>query len=477
MKILYLSSEVAPFSKTGGLGDVAGSVPKALWQKGMDILVVTPAYRSAISAQGMQDKGQISMDGGFSFILAGRKLQVNVMHSAPKDGPKVIFLDIDGLFDRDGLYGNGKEEFSDNPYRFGLFSRASVELCLYLNSMPDVIHANEWQTAASVYYSANLEFSEPRFKDVATLLTIHNLAYQGVIPSRLAPSLELNAPMGPSHLATGIFWADVLSTVSPSYRKEILNPGRGMGMHTLLKARRKDLFGILNGADYEKWNPEKDPYIPANYSIKDLSGKRTCKKELLREFRLPQDIYRPLFVIPARLTGQKGWHLMCSACKKLVKMGASVAMMGEGEPQYEAMLRYTAHTCRPYVSFLRGYSEDLAHLMQAGGDCLVMPSEFEPCGLTQLYAMKYGTIPVVHDVGGLRDTIVDPLQDRSGATGFKFGEYNRASFLSSIARCLRYYNNKPAWRRLMINAMAKDYSWSRAARNYISLYWHLKSKK
>ena len=470
MRVLYTAAEVAPYSKTGGLGDVAGALPMALGRLGADVLVVTPAY----GFLRRQQPDLEPLEGGFVTVLGGKHLGVSVWFMAASERVKTVFLDLDGMFDRDGVYGDHKGEYNDNVYRFAAFSKAVVDLCKRLNAPPDVIHANDWHTALCPYYLSSDASERGFLAGTSSVLTIHNSAYKGRVRGRgdaQALGLSIDGDGYASLLELGVLHAHMLTTVSPSYARELISRPVAGGFEAMLRARRTRLEGILNGADYEKWSPERDPLLPARYSRDDLSGKARCKQELLARFRLAPDPTRPLLVMPARLTRQKGWDLVCAACRELVDMGASIAFMGEGEPHYDYMVRRTAHRCRPYVSFYSGYREDLAHLMHAGGDVLLMPSLFEPCGLSQLYAMRYGTLPLVRDIGGLKDTVLDPLEAGSNATGFKFGEFHPSALVSAVGRCLSYYRRPETWRSMVINAMRRDFSWSKAAEQYLYLYY------
>jgi starch synthase len=392
-------------------------------------------------------------------------------------------VDHPGYFDRPGLYGEGGRDYEDNLERFAFFCRAALGWCRQSGWIPDVIHCNDWQTALVPVYLKTVESKDPDLRQVATLLTVHNLAYQGVFPAEKFPATGLPREMfSPAALEFwgkvnllkgGLMFADLLSTVSPTYAHEIQTPEFGSGLEGVLRERADDLYGILNGADYTVWDPWVDDLIPARYSAADLSGKAVCKAQLQREFGLAMTPDKPLLGVVSRLADQKGLDLIAACLDRIVAAGAQFVLLGTGDPKYEDLFRRAAKSHPSSVGVRIGFDERLAHWIEAGADIFLMPSRYEPSGLNQLYSLRYGTVPVVRRTGGLADSITDATPDaieRGEATGFVFEEYTADAFWAAVERALAAYRDPEVWSKLVQAGMAADFSWDRAAAGYIDLY-------
>ncbi|HXP95256.1 MAG TPA: glycogen synthase GlgA [Telmatospirillum sp.] len=481
MKLLFASSEIFPLAKTGGLADVAGALPVALHRAKIDLRLLMPAYRG-IAEQA--DAKQIANLGdpfglGDTILLEGR---------LPDSHLPLWLVDNPSLFDRDGgPYQDGQgTDWPDNDMRFGLLGWTAARLCQANSPLawkPDILHTHDWQTGlASAYLKA---WGEPR---PGLVFTIHNMAYQGLFPPALVPRLGLPWSFYTmdgfeywsqlSYLKAGLVFADKLTTVSPTYAREIQTSAYGFGMQGLLSYRAHDLHGILNGADYAIWDPSNDRELHQTYGIDDRgSGKAANKAALQRELGLPQIPDAPLLVVISRLSDQKGMDLLLSAMPAVIAQGGQLALLGSGQRGVEDAFLALTEACPTHVAMHIGYSEALAHRLQAGGDIVLMPSRFEPCGLTQLYAMRYGTLPVVHRTGGLADTVVDATYDAmlaGTATGFVFEQPTASAFQWSIERAIGLYRNPDQWARLQATAMRQDFGWDRSAAEYLELYRSLR---
>ncbi len=475
MRILHVASEVAPYSKTGGLADVLGALPKALAALGHEVTVVTPRYRSIDPER----FGLARRLRGLAAPLGSDTVGVGVFEGQAASTPRVrvYLVDHKPSFDRDGIYGDARGDYPDNARRFALLGSAALALAAEFGAWPDVVHGHDWQAGPAIL------FAKRRWGDLRapkTVFTLHNLAFQGLFPERVVDELGLPRqyynPEGfeyygqASFLKAGLALADALSTVSPSYAREIQTPEHGLGFDGLLRARNAVLHGILNGADYDVWNPEKDVYLPAQYSAESLLGKRTCKAELQRELGLPVRADVPLSGSISRLTDQKGFDLILEALPTLLADDVQYVVLGSGDPQLESALRALAAAHPKKLAARIGYDEPLAHRIEAGCDLYVMPSRFEPCGLNQMYSLRYGTPPIVRATGGLDDTIVDfDARSRSG-TGFKFEPYEAGALVACWRRALAAYRNADDFSSLIKRAMAQDFGWPRAAEAYSQLY-------
>jgi starch synthase len=473
MNILLAASEAVPYAKTGGLADVAGALPKALAQRGHKISLVMPRYAiERIISSG--ERLPVELDVPFAFDV--RKSPVFVDNSA---GFPIYFIDAPEYFSRARLYGE-----PDDAERFAYFSRAIVELARASSERFDIIHLNDWMTGLVPAYLKTVYAGDEKFDRTRTLFTIHNLAFQGIFNPALLPALGLpdwiySTEGGmefygqASSLKGGIVFSDAISTVSPRYSKEIQTPEFGERFDGLLRSRQNDLIGILNGVDYEEWNPEIDKYIAARYSIRDIDGKRDCKRDLLRSFSLPEVLDRPLIGCISRLSDQKGFDLILEVAPALLDRGVTFVLLGSGAEHYERAFQALADSHPLQVGVYLGYSNELAHKIEAGSDMFLMPSKFEPCGLNQMYSLKYGTVPIVRAAGGLDDTIMNFDRITGTGNGFKFYEYDSARLLEKIYEALLVYADPGAWRAVMLNGMHEDFSWNASAEKYIEVYQRL----
>jgi starch synthase len=476
MHILHVASEVAPYSKTGGLADVLGALPRALAALGHEVTVVTPRYRSVDPER----FGLARRLRGLATPLGGDTVPVGIYEGQASSTPRVrVFLvDHKPSFDRDGLYGDAGGDYADNARRFALLGAAALALAAEFGAWPDVVHGHDWQSGPAMLY-ARRRWSDLR--PPRSVFTLHNLAFQGLFPERVIDELglprDVYTPDGyeyygqVSFLKAGLALADRLTTVSPSYAREIQTPEHGLGMDGLLRARAAVLSGILNGADYDVWDPSKDVQLPATYSADALAGKRTCKAALQRELGLPERADVPLCGSISRLTDQKGFDLVLGALPELLARGAELqyVVLGSGDPALEQEFRELAARHQKRLAVRIGYDERLAHRIEAGCDLYVMPSKFEPCGLNQLYSMRYGTPPIVRATGGLDDTVIDfDARTRSG-TGFKLERYETGALVDAWQRALSAYHSDD-FLPLVKRAMAQDFSWTRAAHAYDRLY-------
>lgn len=473
MNILLAASEVVPYAKTGGLADVAGALPKALSRLGHSVRVVMPRYKlDKIETVSERVPGELTVPFNFG------ERQVDVYVDRSGDAP-VYFIDAPEYFSRAKLYGD-----TDDPERFAFFSRAVLELAKALGEHIDVIHLNDWMTGLVPAYLKTVYSNDASLAHTKTLFTIHNIAFHGLFRpgdiARFGLPDWINRTEGgiefyglASALKAGLVFSDAISTVSPRYAAEIQTPEFGEKFDGLLKARHNDLFGILNGVDYDEWNPTTDRYIAASFSAADLSGKRECKRDLLSAFGLPEDLNRPLIGCISRLSNQKGFDLILSIADRMLDAGVNFILLGSGEEAYERAFQNLRDARRSQVGVYLGFSNDLAHKIEAGSDMFLMPSRFEPCGLNQMYSLKYATIPIVRAAGGLDDTIENFDPASKMGTGFKFYEYQSERLLEKIYEALRTYAAPDLWRALMLNAARADYSWGKSAQHYVEVYRRL----
>jgi starch synthase len=469
VRIAILSSEVVPYAKTGGLADVAGALPKALRQHDEDAIVVLPLFdqidRALLSEEIIED---------VPVEWRGRVRPTRVFQSNAGGAPAYL-IEAPEYFSRPSIYG-----FQDDHERFGFFSRAALALFKKLDWQPDIVHGNDWPCGFAVAELHARRRYDPFFQNTRTVFSIHNLAYQGAFDPKELWWLGFGEPrerddfmLGSvaSSLKAGIMTADALSTVSKRYAQEIQTHEQGNGLDWLLRARRDRLAGITNGVDDDIWNPETDPHIAANYSSKDLSGKAECKLDLLRRFGLPQEPGRPIIAIISRLVAQKGYDLIQQAAGEIQRTGAFFIALGAGAREYEDFLQRWRDSAPKQIGIYKGYAgEPLAHQIEAGADLFLMPSHYEPCGLNQMYSMRYGTVPIVRATGGLDDTVhnFDP-KSRSG-NGFKFYDYRASALLDKIREALYFYGKPEVWKQIQRNGMSMDNSWTAAAAKYIEFY-------
>jgi starch synthase len=475
-----VSSEAAPLAKTGGLADVVGILPDTLRARGDQVAVVIPRYGSIDLKQARRVYDHLR-------VYLGPVLYETSIYQAPAAYP-LYLVDCPPLFDRPGLYGESGVDYPDNHLRFAVLARAAISIARYL-FRTEIFHCHDWQSGLVPAYLHTLFASDPTFLGAKTLFTIHNLGYQGLFPLSALSEIGLSpAAFRPdgmeffgrvSYIKGGISFADALTTVSPTYAREIQTPEFGFGLDGALSARAGDLSGILNGVDYSVWDPETDPLIPAHYSASDLAGKRACKKALLKEFSLPaKAIDRPLFGIVSRFTRQKGSDLLSDIVPEIVGGDAYLVALGTGDSEYENLFRSLAAGEPGRIGVRIGFDDRLAHLIEAGADIFLMPSRYEPCGLNQIYSLRYGTVPVVRATGGLVDTVFD--LDNSGRppaerNGFVFHHTDNQAIESALSRALRLWSACPGeFRRLAAVCMRTDYSWARPGQDYLDIYHQIR---
>ena len=469
LKILFLSAEVAPFAKTGGLGDVAGSLPKALRALGHDVRVVMPAYQS-LEAKGRAGEFE-AMPWALNVPLGVGYLPAGVFHSAlPGSDVPVYFIAERSLFDRPEIYG-----YYDDPYRFTFFSRAALDLCLALDWRPDIVHAHDWHSAPAITWLATAGQAEDRYRSIPSLFTIHNLAHQGragwgilnylgVITHGLAEEGygEVN------FMARGIYHATLINTVSPTYAREIMTKDGGAGLDGLLRYRHYDVRGILNGLDYDVWNPAANKNLAQHFDANCLEDRLENKRALQARLGLPQKDDVPLVAMVSRLDWQKGLDIVGNVVHLLLNGYAGDAqfvVLGTGDSNYETMFAHLAGYHLDKMTAVLAFAGDLAPLIYGGSDLFLMPSRFEPCGLGQLIAMRMGSVPVVRATGGLADTVQD------GVTGFTFDDYSADAFWQALQRAIYIYSvDRDSWRQIQRNGMTTDFSWRRSANGYQQLY-------
>ena len=474
MRILLASSEVTPYSKTGGLADVAGALPAALTRRGHQVTVITPRYGHIDVATWDLRRKRFRL----SVPIRGKLVHGGLLQGTSPQGFEVLFVDQPGFFERNGLYGEEGTDYPDNHERFAFFCHAVLESCRLTGLSPDVIHLNDWQTGPIAPLLQHTYRDRPELNSTGTVFTIHNLGYQGLFPPDSMMSLGLDWQLFTpstlefygkvSYIKAGLVFADKLSTVSPSYARDIQTPDFGFGLNGLLSERKADLRGILNGVDYSAWDPSSDDLITNRYSADDLSGKAVCKTDLLRQLSLPPKHDVALVGCISRLTSQKGMDLFLDAAEELLRLECQFVFLGEGDPEIERRLADLAGRHPHRLVHRRGYDEELAHRIEAGADIFLMPSRYEPCGLNQIYSLRYGTIPVVRAVGGLDDTIDDVSEDEGN--GFKFQDASPEALTATLKRALDLYQDRIAWRRLMQNVMSLDFSWDLPARRYEATY-------
>ncbi len=484
-KILFCASEVSPYAKTGGLADVAGALPPALRELGCDVRIFAPLYRSV-------------REGGTSLTplaekltipLGARDYTVHLWEGRTATGIPVYFLERDEFYDRTHLYGTPvRGDYEDNAERFIVFCRSVYLLCNRLKWFPSVFHLHDWQTGLVSLYLQFLWRRDPNFMRSGTVFTIHNLAFQGIFP---ADRFELThlprevfSPQGMefygqcNFLKAGLVYSDFLTTVSPTYSREIQTPEFGYGLEGVLQERREDLFGILNGIDTDLWNPGSDPLIPAAFSTGELSGKRACKEQLLSDLRFPKGhASLPLIGMISRLATQKGFDLVAEILDDLMARPVRMIILGTGDAHMEDQLREMAARYPRKLKVFFHFDEALAHRIEAGADIFLMPSRYEPCGLNQMYSLRYGTVPVVHATGGLEDSVTDVVRNPETGTGFKFDTYEAASFLKTVLSALGLFRDKTRWADIQKRAMAQDFSWTRSAREYVGIYERVSAKR
>jgi len=477
LRVLFATPEAIPFAKTGGLADVAGALPKFLKHLGYELVLVMPYYRtvkrSGLPLQYLGEKIEVPLGDE----IIGADIYQGQLN---KDIP-VYFIGRDEFFDREYLYSTTKGDYFDNAERFIFFSKAVLIFCQHIGFSPEIIHHHEWQTGLIPAYLKSIYQNDPFFFHTAVVFTIHNIAYQGLFKKEkfklTGLPMEMYNPEGIEFwerinlMKAGIVYADVINTVSQKYSEEIQTSEYGYGLEGILRKRREDLYGILNGVDYQDWDPSHDPHLIARYDMNNLSGKNECKKDLLKEFGLPPSLEdSPLLGMISRLADQKGFDLLVEILDELFTFDVGFVLLGTGEQKYHNLLTEIARKYPDKAGIRIAYDDRLAHKIEAGSDIFLMPSKYEPCGLNQIYSLKYGTIPVVRATGGLDDTITNYDRSTGMGNGFKFDRYDAKEFLNQIKVALRFYAQPEHWRKLIRNAMTSDFSWQRSAEAYIQLY-------
>ncbi len=481
MKILYAASEAAPFAKTGGLADVAGSLPPALAALGHDVRLVLPRYRSTDPKRfGLKHVVTVYVP------LGSWRERCDVMQGTMADGVIVYFIDKDIYFDRPELYRTAHADYPDNAERFTFFSRSILEICRTLDFRPDILHCNDWQTGLTPFFLRTLYRGSAPFERTKSVFTVHNLGYQGVFwhwdMRYLGIGWEHFTPQGLefwgkiSFLKAGLVFSDAVTTVSSTYSREIQTPEYGHGLEGVLAQRAADLYGIVNGIDYGEWNPSEDASLSKKYSAVRPAGKAACKEALLKHLGLPSD-GSPLVGMVTRLVAQKGIDVLVEALSEMMELGVQVAILGTGEEQYHRILADAAARYPRRMRVLLRYDDRIAKQLYAGCDLFLMPSRYEPCGLGQLIALRYGTVPVVRRTGGLADTVLN-YDERSGrGTGFVFDDYAAPALIESLRRALDVYVTKKRWQALMRSGMKQNFSWERSAAEYVKVYRKARKKK
>ncbi len=480
MKIAFISSEAVPYAKTGGLADVAGALPKAIEKLGCEVKIFIPKYSQI---------DEIKHDLHYNWEIGEIKIKINDelrsvhLHQGkiPGSNIEVNLIDCSYYFFRKSIYTNDFDE----DERFILFSKGVIEVIHKLGWPPDILHCNDWQTGLIPLLIKDNYKDYKTFNNTAALFTIHNIGYQGIFPKKTLLNADIDSkyfsPGGPveyydniSFMKTGIYFSDIINTVSNTYAREILTPEYGAGLEGVLRNRKKDIYGILNGIDYSIWDPEQDHLIPFHYTADDFSGKLNNKKFLLEHLNLPFKEKIPLVGIVSRMVSQKGFDIFSDVIKDLMKLNVQWVILGNGQPEYEDLFQTLAATFPKKISVYIGFNNELSHLIEAGSDIFLMPSHYEPCGLNQMYSLRYGTVPVVRKTGGLADTVRDWDELKSHGnetgTGFSFSKYDGKELLDAFQRAIKTFENQMAWRKIQVNGMQIDYSWEHSAKEYLSLY-------
>ena len=472
MKILFVSPEGLPYSKTGGLADVVEALPKALVEMGHEVCVLLPQYHGNKIVSTLVSSLTVPLGETFRFPA--------IAEAKPVAGVRYFFLCDPSYFDREHLYGDKSGDYPDNAERFTAFSRAAIEFTKRI-WLPDIIHCHDWQSALVPVLLRTQHATDPVVRSLPVVFTIHNLAYQGLFPQTILRKIGLPESLFSTDaleyygkvnfLKGGLVFSDYLTTVSRRYAKEIQTAEYGSGLEGVIRGRSERLVGILNGVDYGVWSPESDTFIAQNYSAHNLDGKKTCKKSILDAFRLPaENLDRPLIGIVSRFADQKGFDLIAQVADDLMKENLAIVALGTGTPEYEKLFKTLAGRFPARFGLKIGYDNALAHKIEAGADMFLMPSRYEPCGLNQIYSLRYGTVPIVRATGGLDDTIQNfDLKSHQG-TGFKFEAYDGRALLESVRSALTVHRDLKLWRMVQANGMAKDFSWETSAASYVTLY-------
>lgn len=460
MRVAFCSSEVVPFAKTGGLADVCGALPLSLEELGVGVVILLPRYQCVTSK-----------------VREITKLNNNVATTTIGKNIQVYFIENDDLFKRDGLYGDINGDYPDNLERFQFFCLKALEVLKQLNIGIDIVHCHDWQAALIPVYLKYVFRKDPFFSETKSVLSIHNLAYQGIFPKEEFPKLGLEKGLYKSEgfefhgqinlLKGGILYSDAVVTVSPEYSEEVLTEDLGCGLDGVLRSRKDSLTGILNGLDYETWDPENDKLIPHRYSAKKAAGKHKNKARLQKDCNLPARVEVPLFGFVGRLSHQKGIDLIHEAVERIAKMDLQMILLGVGDERNQKILTDMAARYPEKISVHLEFNEKLGHEIYAGSDIFLMPSVYEPCGLSQMISLRYGTIPLVHKTGGLADTIIPYPED---GNGFVFTEYTRDAFIRAVQEAVDVYHDKPRFAGLIQRAFECEFPWRDSAKQYLGLY-------
>jgi starch synthase len=480
MRIVFISPEGVPFSKTGGLADVVGALPKALGAAGHQVELLLPRHRMTKPGKTMPPLRSLTVP-----LPSGLKFAA-IQDGGDVGGVRAHLVEMPEFFDRDQLYTEKGKDYPDNHLRFASFCLASIEFLKRFAEPPDVIHCHDWQSALVPIYLRNMYQNDRFFENTPVVFTIHNLGYQGLFAPQTLPEIGLHPRLftveylefyGKVNLLKGgILFSDFVTTVSRKYAEEIQTPEYGCGLEGVLKSRGDRLQGILNGVDYEDWSPRTDKFIPAQFAPEDLKGKDVCKKTLLEKMGAAKPVLeRPVIGIVSRFAAQKGFDLIAEIGERLMAMDLYIVALGAGEPKYEEIFRSLAAKYPDKFLVKVAYDNALAHQIEAGSDMFLMPSRYEPCGLNQIYSLKYGTVPVVRATGGLDDTI-EAFNGKTG-TGFKFTEYSADALLGAIQEAVAAYRQPKVWRQIMLNGMKKDYSWAASAKQYLRVYQSVRKPK
>jgi starch synthase len=472
LKVMLSASEMAPYAKTGGLADVVSSLPRALTALGnVDAIAVIPKYGFIDDSK----YGLKELPYTIKFSMCGFPYEIKVKYLEFPEGWKAYFLEQGSILSRNDIYG-----YDDDGYRFALFARACIELARFLNFKPDVFHCHDWHAGMIPVYLKTMYREDPFFMDTATIFTIHNLGYQGVFSKELLPFIDvdwyefkaekLEFWGNVNFIKAGISYSDIVNTVSREYSKEIQTPRYGEQIDSMLRSRASDLYGIVNGIDYDVWNPVTDTEIPVKFDLSSVERKVENKIALQKELNLPQDAQIPMMGFVSRLTYQKGPDLIAEVMYEMVSMGAQFVLLGTGEEHYRHLFQKLSHDFPNNVRANTSFNDSLARRIYAGSDIFLMPSRYEPCGLSQLISMRYGTIPIARRTGGLADTVQDYDPMTGKGTGFVFEEESPYALVSAVRRAIDVYHNKYDWQKLIINAMESDFSWKNSAKEYIDLY-------
>jgi starch synthase len=462
MKILLAASEVVPFAKTGGLADVAGALPLALEDLRADVIVAMPRYKAISNSK-------------FKIV----RLKEDISYSVMGNNIKVYFIENAEYFDRDGLYGDKNGDHKDNLERFSYYCKRTLELLKEINFKPDIIHVHDWQACLIPVYLKTLYANDGFYKNIKTVLTVHNIGYQGLFPKEEFPKLGLDWSLFNMEglefygkiniLKGGMEFCDIINTVSPTYSEEIQSKEFGFGLEGVLNKRRNSVFGILNGLDYSIWNPQTDKFIARNYSSQTIEDKYKNKEDLQRLCRLPIRIDVPLLGIVSRLAEQKGFDILAEAIESICKMELQLIILGTGDLKYHLILEEKAKKYPKVISLHLKFDDVLAHNIYAGSDIFLMPSKYEPCGLGQLISLRYGTMPLVFKTGGLADTV-------NKDNGFIFDKYTKEELIKTVKKATKAFENRERWREMAIGAMQYNFSWEQVAKKYLQLYAKAKSQ-